>query len=60
MTADRPPEPPAEVPAICAGTDGAEVTRRALRPDGARTAVWVGASDDPALAEFRAEIGRRG
>ena len=37
--------------------DGAAATRRAQAGEG-RTAVWVGAADDPALDAFRAELCR--
>jgi hypothetical protein len=61
VTADRPPDDTPEIvtPEIFTGTDGADATRRALGPERLRTAVWVGVPDEPAIEEFRAEIGRR-
>ena len=56
VTAARPPD---DAPEIVTGTDGADATRRALGSGRRRTAVWVGPPDEPAIEEFRAEIGRR-
>jgi len=59
VSSDFSASPGGAAPEVCIGTDGAEATRRAIELAPARTAVWVGEAGDPALEEFRAEIGRR-
>jgi hypothetical protein len=58
--ADPPaPEEPG-APEVIVDADGRRAAEQAVaRGDGVRTAVWVGAEGEPALEEFRAEIGRR-
>ena len=56
------PPTPAEpgAPDIVVDEDGHRATElAAVRGAGSSTAVWVGEEGDAALAEFRAEIGRR-
>jgi hypothetical protein len=54
-----PPSPAADAAVeVVADTDGARAARRAIARSGrGRTAVWVGAEDDPELRELRTEIG---
>jgi len=43
---------------VIVDTDAAKAARRALEV-GEGADVWVGGHDDPALAEFAAEVGHR-
>jgi hypothetical protein len=51
--------PEATGPEVFVDPDGRSAAQRALDHGGPRSAVWVGEPTDAALAEFRAEIGRR-
>jgi hypothetical protein len=52
------PDPAPPAPEVIADPDGRRAAAEALAR-GPRTAVWVGDASDPAIEEFRAEIGHR-
>jgi hypothetical protein len=57
---DLPPPSPDAAPTVevVADPDGARAARRAIvRSRHGRTAVWVGAADEPELEQLRTEIG---